>query len=107
MTAGLLQFAALYFLAAAMPRHREPLLGRWQRIVSARRATIAGWVLLAVSSGLALTAGDPIAVVSWLGLLPLSCGLILLGLSFSERLLHGAIMVAALCICGLMFRPAG
>ncbi len=102
MIAGLLQFAALYLLAAAMPQHRGPLLGGLQKVVRPRRAGIAGWAVLAVSFGLAIAAGNAIFIVFWLGLLPLSCGLILLGLSFSPRVLYGAILAASLCAAGLL-----
>ena len=102
MMAGLLQFAALYLLAAAMPQHRGPLLGRWQQVVRSRQASIAGWALLAVSFGLAIAAGNPIYIVFWLGLVSLSCGLILLGLSFFPRLLHGAMLAVPFCAAGLL-----
>jgi len=103
MMAGLLQFAALYLLAAAMPQHCRALLGRWQRSVRPAHVAIAGWGVLAVSFGVAIANGDPIAIVFWLGLLPLGGVLILLGISFSPRLLRRTFLLSAsLCACVLL-----
>jgi len=95
MTFAMLEFLGLYLLAASMQPHRGVLLGNWRTIATPRATVIAGWVLLALSLGLAVASRQPTDIVTWFGLLPLACGAILLGLSFAPHLVRAA-MIAGL-----------
>lgn len=87
----LVQFLGLYLLAASMHPHCGALLGGWRRHVASRSTMVVGWLLLALSFGLAI-AGRPADIVTWFGLLPLACGAILLGLAFAPHLVRAAVL---------------
>jgi hypothetical protein len=95
MTFAMIEFLGLYLLAASMQPHRGVLLGGGRRIATPRATVIAGWLLLALSFGLAVAGHRPTDIVIWFGLLPLACGAILLGLSFVPHLVR-ALVVAGL-----------
>ena len=95
MTFAMIEFLGLYLLAASMQPHRGVLLGGWRSIATPRATVIAGWLLLALSFGLAVVGHRPTDIVTWFGFLPLACGAILLGLSFAPHLVR-AFVVAGL-----------
>jgi hypothetical protein len=86
----LIEFLGLYLLAASMQQHRAILLGGWRSIAALRTIAAAGWLLLALSLGLAV-AGRPTDIVTWFGFLPLACGAILLGISFAPQLIRALV----------------
>ena len=73
MTFAMIEFLGLYLLAASMQPHRGVLLGGWRSIVTPRATVILGWLLLALSFGLAVAGHRPTDIVTWCGLLPLAC----------------------------------
>ncbi len=101
IAAGLL-YLGFFALAASMSRHRPALLGRWQGAPFARRhLPLAGWSLVAASL-LAVLAdfSGGIALVTWAGLLPMTAGIILLGLTYDVRLTRAGVAGAAILILG-------
>ncbi|WP_298399978.1 DUF3325 family protein [Sphingobium sp.] len=103
LTAGLL-YLALFALAARMQRHKPVLLDAWQRRPLVAHLEMAGWALLALSLlSLGLAADPGKALVTWVGLLALLCGAIMLGMTYRPALPRIGVPVAALMIpLGLM-----
>lgn len=95
MTFSMIEFFGIYLLAASMRPHRDVLLGGWRSLATPRASVIVGWLLVALSFGLAVAGHLPTDIVTWFGLLPLACGAILLGLSFAPQLVR-AFVVAGL-----------
>jgi hypothetical protein len=85
----------MFALAAAMSRHAPALLGpaNFPRVVA--RLPLAGWALILLSLALTLCMPDwSRALVTWFGLLPLTAGAVLLGLSFTARFARSGVVVA-------------
>ncbi|WP_370310359.1 DUF3325 family protein [Sphingobium abikonense] len=101
--AGLL-YLGLFALAASMNRHQRALAGPWHQPGAAPLLAPGGWLLILCS----LIAMLPhwqggIGLVSWIGLLPLVGGLLLLGLSYRPRcLVQGLGGAIAIVILGIM-----
>lgn len=91
MIFAMTQFLGLYLLAASMRQHRSFLLGDGRRVPASPVVAIAGWSLLAGSLVMVIGGHRAIDIVAWFGLLPLACGMILLGLSFAPRALRALI----------------
>lgn len=102
-TIGLV-YLALFALAARMQRHRPILLGAWQRRPFVAHLELAGWTLLGLSVlSLWLWQDVGMALVAWIGLLPLLGGVVVLGMTYRPTLPRAAVPVAAaLVIAGLM-----
>lgn len=103
MTVTGLLYCAFFALAAGMTRHRAALLGRWQSVWVVPYLPCIGWLSLGLSLLAALLAQDGgFMLVTWFGLLPLTAGLLLLGLSYRPAVLRGGLVVAlALVVIGL------
>jgi hypothetical protein len=102
-TAGLL-YLGLFALAASMDRHRRALAGPWHRAAVAPMLAPVGWCLL-VASLLSILPDwkGGVGLVSWIGLLPLIGGGMLLGLSYRPGWLGiGAGVALALVGMGLL-----
>lgn len=77
MICGLLLFAGMYLLAAAMSPHRAVLPARAREALSPRVAQRVGWLLVAASFVVAAGRGGWIDIVAWFGLAPLCGGAVL------------------------------
>lgn len=102
LTIGLL-YLSLFALAARMQRHRPVLLGPWHGHALIRHLELAGWMILGLSL-LSLWRWDDMgmALIAWVGLLPLLAGILLLGMSYHQILPRAALGVAAaMTIAGL------
>jgi hypothetical protein len=103
VTIGLL-YLALFALAGRMQRHRPVLLARWQQRSFVGHLELAGWALLALSLlSLWLWADVGMALVAWIGLLPLLGGVVVLGMTYRPTVARAGVPVAAaLTIAGLL-----
>lgn len=103
LTIGLL-YLALFALAGRMQRHRPVLLGRWHRRPWVAHLEWAGWTLLALSLlSLLLWADAGTALVAWIGLMPLTGGVVVMGMTYRPAVSRAAVPVAAvLAIAGLL-----
>lgn len=101
--AGLL-YLGLFAIAASMGRHRRALSGPWHQPATAPLLAPVGWCLI-LGSLLAMLPHwqGGVGLVSWIGLLPLLGGALLLGLSYRPRwLVHGAAAAALLSLAGAL-----
>ncbi|MEC3909314.1 DUF3325 family protein [Sphingobium sp. CR2-8] len=103
LTTGLL-YLALFALAARMQRHRPLLLDAWQRHPFVAHLALAGWMLLGLSLlSLWLWADVDMALVAWIGLMPLLGGAIMLGMTYRPALPRiGVPVAAAMMVAGLL-----
>ena len=101
--AGLL-YLGLFLLASSMSRHQRALAGPWHQPAMAPLLAPVGWLLILASSMAMLPHWQGgIGLVSWLGLLPLLGGALLLGLSYRPRwLVHGAAAAVLLSLAGAL-----
>ena len=100
--AGLL-YLGLFLLASSMSRHQRALAGPWHQPAMAPLLAPVGWLLILASLMAMLPHWQGrIGLVSWLGLLPLVGGLLLLGLSYRPHWLkQGAAGAIAVVILGV------
>ncbi len=101
--AGLL-YLGLFAIAASMGRHRRALSGPWHQPATAPLLAPVGWCLI-LRSLLAMLPHwqGGVGLVSWIGLLPLLGGALLLGLSYRPRwLVHGAAAAVLLSLAGAL-----
>lgn len=103
LTIGLL-YLALFALAGRMQRHRPVLLDRWHRRPWVAHLEWAGWTLLALSLlSLLLWTDAGMALVAWIGLLPLLGAVVMLGMTYRPAVSRAAVPIAtALAIAGLL-----
>ncbi|WP_088182498.1 DUF3325 family protein [Sphingobium sp. Z007] len=103
LTIGLL-YLALFALAGRMQRHRPVLLLRWQRRPWVAHLEWAGWMLLALSLlSLLLWADAGMALIAWIGLLPVLGAVVMLGMTYRPAVPRTVVPVAAaLTIAGLL-----
>lgn len=103
LTIGLL-YLALFALAGRMQRHRPILLSIWQRRPFVGHLELAGWALLGLSLlSLWLWADIGMALVAWIGLVPLLGGVVVLGMTYRPAVARAGVPVAAaLTIAGLL-----
>jgi len=103
LTIGLL-YLSLFALAARMQRHRPVLLDAWQRRPFTAHLELAGWTLFGLSLlSLALWRDIGMALVAWIGLLPLLAGALLLGMTYRPAFTRAAVPIAAaLTVAGLL-----
>jgi hypothetical protein len=103
LTAGLL-YLSLFALAARMQRHRPVLLGGWQKRSFVPHLDMAGWICFALSLLSLLRHSDPgTALVSWVGLLALLGGVVMLGMTYRPALPRMGVPVAlAMILLGLI-----
>lgn len=101
-TIGLI-YLALFALAARMQRHRPMLLGAWQRRPFVAHLELAGWTLFGLSLlSLWLWQDWGMALVAWVGLLPLLGGVLVLGMTYRPALPRAGVPVAiAVLVAGL------
>lgn len=81
-----LQLAAFVALAIAMPRHGRHVLGRLPGRGEERIASALGWIGLAAS--LLVAAGHEagvLALMAWIGAVPVTAGSVLLLLAYAPR----------------------
>jgi len=102
-TIGLL-YLALFALAGRMQRHRPVLLTAWQKRPFVAYLAWAGWALLGLSLiTLWLWTDLGMALVAWIGLLPLLGGVVILGMTYRPAVPRAGVPVAAaLTIAGLL-----
>ncbi|KTF68302.1 DUF3325 family protein [Sphingomonas sp. HT-1] len=99
MIAAGLTVLGFFALAAAMPRHAPALLGPAGLRLPSHRLRFAGWAALLAALAACLCAPSwPLALVTWVGLLPLAAALILLGLTYDARLARGAAALGVLAV---------
>ncbi|WP_311267813.1 DUF3325 family protein [Sphingobium sp. WCS2017Hpa-17] len=103
LTIGLL-YLSLFALAARMQRHRPVLLATWQKRPFVAHLELAGWTLFGLSLlSLWLWQDSGMALVAWVGLLPLLGGVVLLGMTYRPAIPRAGVPVAALLlITGLL-----
>jgi hypothetical protein len=103
VTIGLL-YLSLFALAARMQRHRPVLLDAWQRRPFTAHLQLTGWTLLGLSLvSLTLWHDVGMALVAWIGLLPLLAGALLLGMTYRPAFTRmGVPIAAALAVAGLL-----
>lgn len=77
MICGLLLFAGMYLLAAAMSPHRAVMPAHARDALSPRVTRRFGWLLVAASFVVAAGRGQWIHIVTWFGLAPLCGGVVL------------------------------
>lgn len=101
IAAGLLYLVFLAF-ASGMRRHGPALLGRWNRPLFATRFRPVGAALLAASLLAALSGRNwPLDLITWVALLPLMAGYLLLCLTYYPVCARwGAIVALALVLLG-------
>ena len=98
LTIGLL-YLSLFALAARMQRHRPVLLGAWQRHAFVGYLEPGGWTLMGLSLlSLWLWHDVGMALVAWVGLLPLMTGIVLLGMTYRPAFPRAAVPIAAMLI---------
>ncbi|MBZ9646698.1 DUF3325 family protein [Sphingobium sp. 3R8] len=103
LTIGLL-YLALFALAGRMQRHRPVLLDIWQRRSWVAHLELAGWTLLGLSL-LSLWSWTDVgmALVAWIGLVPLLGSVLVLGMTYRPAVPRAGVAVAAvLTIAGLL-----
>lgn len=102
-TIGLL-YLSLFALAARMQRHRPVLLTTWQKRPFVAQLELAGWTLFGLSLlSLWLWQDVGMALVAWVGLLPLLGGIVLLGMTYRPAIPRaGAPVAAFLLVAGLL-----
>jgi hypothetical protein len=103
LTIGLL-YLSLFALAARMQRHRPVLLEAWQKRRFVAHLELAGWTLFGLSLlSLWLWQDKGMALVAWVGLLPLLGGIVLLGMTYRPVVPRAGVPLAAfLLIAGLL-----
>jgi hypothetical protein len=103
LTIGLL-YLALFALAGRMQRHRPVLLGAWQRRPFVSQLELMGWTLLGLSwFSLWQWPDIGMALVAWIGLLPLLAGAVVLAMTYRPMWARVGVPVAtALAIAGLV-----
>ncbi|RYM13855.1 DUF3325 family protein [Sphingobium cupriresistens] len=103
VTIGLL-YLALFALAGRMQRHRPVLLTTWQRRPFVGHLELAGWTLLGLSLlSLMLWADVGMALIAWIGLLPLLGGVVVLGMTYRPAVARAGVPVAAvMLVAGLL-----
>jgi hypothetical protein len=98
LTIGLL-YLSLFALAARMQRHRPVLLGTWQKRPFVAHLELAGWTLFGLSLlSLWLWADIGMALVAWVGSLPLLGGLVVLGMAYRPAVPRAGVPVAAMLL---------
>ncbi|MHA6721113.1 DUF3325 domain-containing protein [Sphingomonas sp. RS6] len=104
MIAAGLTLIAFVLLAASTSRHAPALLGGWDAPRRRPALGVAGWLALLLGMGAAILRADwPLALVAWLGLLPLAAGVVLLALTYQPRAAHlSAAIGAALILAGVL-----
>lgn len=102
-TIGLL-YLSLFALAARMQRHRPTLLTAWQKHPFVAHLELAGWTLFGLSLlSLWLWRDVGMALVAWVGLLPLLGGVVLLGMTYRPAIPRAGVPIAALMlVAGLL-----
>lgn len=103
LTIGLL-YLSLFALAARMQRHRPVLLGNLQKRPFVAHLELAGWTLFGLSLfSLWLWQDVGMALVAWIGLLPLLGGVVLLGMTYRPDIPRAGVPIAALLlVAGLL-----
>ncbi|WP_420143055.1 DUF3325 family protein [Sphingobium sp.] len=98
VTVGLL-YLALFALAARMQRHRPILLGGWQCRPFVAHLELAGWTMFGLSLiSLLLWQDAGMALVAWVGLLPLLAGILLLGMTYRPMVARAGVPTAMICM---------
>lgn len=102
-TIGLL-YLSLFALAARMQRHRPVLLAAWQKRPFVAHLELGGWTLFGLSLlSLWLWPDVGMALVAWIGLLPLLGGVLLLGMTYRPAVPRAGVPLAALLlVAGLL-----
>lgn len=103
LTIGLL-YLSLFALAARMQRHRPLLLTAWQKRPFVAHLELAGWTLFGLSLlSLCLWQDSGMALVAWIGLLPLLGGILLLGMTYRPAIPRAGVPIAGLLlVAGLL-----
>lgn len=101
MPAVLLSYAGFTALCLAMDKHHGELLRRKSTPVRRRSLTVVGWLLLALSMGVAVSqAGWPMGLVNWTAGLMASAVLLVWLLPYQPRVALG-VAVASLLVSPL------
>jgi len=103
IAAGLL-YLAFFTCAAGMRRHGPTLLARWNRPLFAMHFRMIAAVLLVASLLAALSGRDGTrAFITWVGLLPLMAGSLLLCLSYRPACARiGFVLAFAVIVAGCL-----
>ncbi|NIJ20358.1 hypothetical protein FHS95_002050 [Sphingomonas naasensis] len=104
MIFGGLLYLGLFALAASMGRHAQLLPAHWGLAKRAARLRLAAWLLILASLVIALWSPDwALRLLSWIGLVAVAGGIVLLSLTYGVRWARSAALLAiALVVAGLV-----
>lgn len=103
IAAGLL-YLGLFALAASMSRYAELLPARWELAKRTDRVRLVAWLLVLASLVSALwSPAWPIRLITWIGLVPVAGGIVLLAIAYDMRWARiMALLAVALVFAGIV-----